>query len=175
MYREIVCNPIKTRNNPIIDTTEDLKEYSYTGTTWSAEESADLLKEYNQDKLHLLEICKLRKRLPKEVIFKIRSMNMEQYQRNIRGYYEYRQSDLYKQVRKEKRDDFALRKVETNVVNVSIQKKSGNNLELEVSELKDEIESLKNEMISIKATLYDIQQSLKISTKRGNLVNTHLR
>jgi len=109
-------------------------------------------------------------------------MNLEQYQNSIRGYYEYKNGSLYKQVRKEKREDFARKKTVTNIVNVGILKKQSTNLELEISELKDEMDSIKKELIVVKATLYDIQQALKfknnsivVNAKNTNLVNANLR
>ncbi len=108
-------------------------------------------------------------------------MNLEQYQRGIRGYYEYKNSSLYQQARKEKRDEFAQKKSETNIVNSRIQNKQNSILEIEISELREEMDAMKNELIVVKATLYDIQRALKVknisivvNSKSGNLVNTNI-
>ena len=143
-----------------------LKEYTNAGTPWTVQETADLIVEYNERKMSLLDLSLLHKRLPTGIIARLKMHKIIQTYKDVRGYIEYRLSDLWKEIAAIKSKANKAKRVETTVVNLHINKKSPASLELEVSELKDEVKILK-------ARLNELQKGLAPVVKR-NVVNVHL-
>ena len=73
-------------------------EYIHAGNAWNKDEDFQLIKEYNVDKLKLLEISKIHKRMPGGISSRLVSLKLADMRCNIRGYIEYQQSDLYKEI-----------------------------------------------------------------------------
>jgi len=124
---------------------EQLSAYVNDTKQWRAKESEALIKEYNEDQLGLLELCKLHKRLPATIIARLKKHELIKNTTDCRGIAEYKKSDLCKAVL------VAKKQKEAETVVVSAPQSS---LELEVAELRDEVNS-------IKITLNDMQQLLK--------------
>lgn len=76
------------------------KEYNLAGQSWEKTEDDQLIKEYTTDKLDLLEICKIHKRMPGGIVSRLKRLNLIQMKHDTRGYSEYLKSDLYKVVSK---------------------------------------------------------------------------
>jgi hypothetical protein len=71
--------------------------YENMGKYWSAEEDAQLIKEYNIDNLKFSDIIIIHKRLPGGIKARLKKLNLAKNQSEIRGYDEYTKSDLYTQ------------------------------------------------------------------------------
>jgi len=160
LYREIVSSSKKSVNKK-----ESIKEYINVGAPWTPQETADLIKEYNENKLSLLEICRLHKRSPSGIISRLRKYNISNSTKDIRGYSEFKVSDLNKEILSKNTNPTYV-KGEVNLVNGNILKREPVNTQSEVDIIKEDIKN-------IKVALYEIQMTLKTLGKR-NLVNTHL-
>jgi hypothetical protein len=77
---------------------EEVKQFTRAGKPWGQIESQQLVKEYNVDKLNLLEICNIHKRMPGGITSRLRRLNLVDMKSEARGFSEYQQSDLYKQI-----------------------------------------------------------------------------
>lgn len=77
-------------------------EYNLAGQPWEKHEDEQLIKEYNVDKLSLLDICKIHKRMPGGIISRLKLHNLIDMRINARGYLEYERSELYKEICKNK-------------------------------------------------------------------------
>jgi hypothetical protein len=75
-----------------------LSDYINAGAPWTTEES-DLLTERYCDKMFdLMTISALHKRTPNSIICKLRKMAIEKDQASVRGFSNYKCSDLFKEV-----------------------------------------------------------------------------
>jgi len=74
------------------------KEYCFAGRAWTYTEEEQLKKEYTIDKLNLMELSKLHKRLPGGITSRLRKLNLINFAQETRGYTEYQRSELYKLV-----------------------------------------------------------------------------
>lgn len=187
LYREIVSKKEESTANKRLQkelvvantlsesSSSNLNEYTNIGNPWTSQETIQLRKEYSEDQLSLLEISKIHKRLPMGIMSRLRQMNLVENQRTVRGYTEYKLSNIYKDVQKEKKDKVLEdKKRETNIVNV-IDKP----VELEVRELKEELRAMKaslSEMHEMLKAIYkfETQVVIKNVSKKSTLVNTCL-
>jgi hypothetical protein len=83
---------------------ENQDEIKLTGKPWTYEEDQQLIKEYTDDKLNLLEICEIHKRRPGVIINRLKQLDLIDVRQNTRGYSEYLKSDLYKELLAKKKE-----------------------------------------------------------------------
>ena len=73
-------------------------EYNLAGKSWEKKEDDQLIKEYNIDRLNLLDICKIHKRMPGGIVSRLKRLNLVDINYKIRGYKDYQHSDIYKKI-----------------------------------------------------------------------------
>ena len=150
---------------------EKLAYYTRLRDPWTAEEDSEIIKEYNDYTMDVIQIADVHKRTPGGIAYRLKKLEQIPTQIDARGYKAYQLGDLYREIvtnSKEKRKITQERK-NTNIVN-----KANTNLELEVCELKDEIKSLKSELNEIKVMMkavynFEIQTSVKCISKKKNV------
>lgn len=74
------------------------EEYTFAGEAWLEYEDKQLIQEYTVDNLPLMEISKIHKRLPGGIVSRLRKLNLVAIRSQTRGYLEYQQSELYKEI-----------------------------------------------------------------------------
>ena len=139
-------------------------EYTRVGEPWLASEDAELIQEYNTEKMTLIQIAKIHKRRPGGISSRLKHLNLVQDKRCIRGVEEYQQSDLYKELCKEEVERREARHQETkekkentrptNKVMESIQEKT------ELSELKKDVKEIKeslNKLMEMIQAIYEFE------------------
>jgi hypothetical protein len=135
------------------------KEYELAGQPWETSEDSQLIKEYTVDKLSVLELCKIHKRMPGGIISRLRHLDLVDMRSKARGYLEYENSDLYKEIcknkmlAKEKRKEI---KNELQITNNTVEIKQLK----EITEMKASINSLKKdvkEILRLMNMLYEFE------------------
>ena len=76
----------------------NIRDYTKAGDAWSEEETNRLKTLYHHNMLGLMAISALHLRTPSSIICKLRKMNIEKDQASVRGFLEYKNSALYKEV-----------------------------------------------------------------------------
>ena len=74
------------------------QEYYLAGNPWGTQEDEQLIREYITYKLNFMDICKIHKRLPGGISSRLILHNLVDCRQNIRGYTEYQESELYKEI-----------------------------------------------------------------------------
>ena len=77
---------------------ENQEDFKLAGKPWSHEEDEQLIKEYTVNKINLLEICEIHKRKPGGITSRLKRLKLIDMKQNARGYSEYLESDLYKEL-----------------------------------------------------------------------------
>lgn len=72
--------------------------YDKSGHPWTSEEDAQLEKEYTVDKLSITQIGDIHKRTPGGITWQLKRLKCLDTNTEARGYQEYRDSDLYKEI-----------------------------------------------------------------------------
>ena len=80
-------------------------QFNRGGESWEKQEDDQLIKEYNVDKLTILELSKLHGRTPGGIISRLVRTKIIDKRDNVRGYLEYKNSDLYKEICKRKSEE----------------------------------------------------------------------
>ena len=93
-----VSEPPVTVSEPEVTFLMKISDYTKAGDTWSEDETKRLLELYRDKELCLLAISALHLRTPSSIICKLRKMNVEKDQASVRGFSEYKNSILYKEV-----------------------------------------------------------------------------
>jgi hypothetical protein len=76
----------------------NISDYTKAGDAWSPAESDRLRTLYHDKMFGLMAISALHLRTPSSIICKLRKMNIEKDQASVRGFLEYKNSALYKEV-----------------------------------------------------------------------------
>jgi hypothetical protein len=74
------------------------QEYTFAGEPWLDYEDKQLSKEYTTDKLTLMQIAKIHKRMPGGIVSRLKKLNLISMRQHTRGYSEYQSSELYKEI-----------------------------------------------------------------------------
>lgn len=155
--------------------------YDHSGSPWSETEDAQLIKEYTADQLDILQIGYIHKRTPGGISYRLRTHNLIDNNVSARGYMDYINSDLYKEIVSSSQTKKAKAK-EKKELSVGKATKT-RTLELEVHELKEELRTMKaslNEMHEMFKAVYKFETQVVITNvrknirKKGTLVNTCL-
>ena len=123
--------------------------FEKAGKPWSQQEDIQLNKLYNEDMLCILDISKIHKRLPGGIISRLINNNHIKNRKSVRGYIDYKQSDLYKQI----------------VANNDIKREANKNnyifgTQNDVEDIKSEIKEIKNtmkELVEMMKAVYDFE------------------
>ncbi len=132
--------------------------YNRQKETCSQEELDAIKTEYEINKLTISEIADIHRRTPGSISYKIRSLGLVTDNKEARGYVEYRNGDLYKQiVENGKIRDF--QKKEKKIK--AIKKPIPDNLQsIAIKEIQNEIASLKKdvkEILSLLNAIYEFE------------------
>ena len=126
-------------------------EYINAGKPWPKSEDEQLIKEYNIDKLKLLELSKIHKRLPGGITSRLVRLNIINMRNMVRGYSEYIKSDLYKEIcsakserRVEKKSNIHKQQLITTTFTPS-----KNNVSDDIMQLKKDVREIKENVSKI--------------------------
>jgi len=75
-----------------------METYTHAGTDWSVEDDYILDLEYNTNKHTVTEIARIQARPPGEIISRLVKLKFISNRTSVRGYLEYKNSDLYKNI-----------------------------------------------------------------------------
>lgn len=84
---------------------------------WSQEEIDQLIKEYNDDELTVMELAKIHNRLPSSISICLKKINIIDNTTHVRGYLEYKNSDFFREKKKAKTNDEV--SLDTNIIEVT--------------------------------------------------------
>jgi DNA-binding transcriptional regulator GbsR (MarR family) len=137
------------------------KEYCFAGQAWKETEEEQLKKEYTIDKLNLMELSKIHKRLPGGITSRLKKLNLISFANETRGYSEYLASDLYKIISTNKTE----RKQEQVAENQTILaptliKQPKQRLSNEIHSLREELKEMKQyiqEVHSLMNKIYEFE------------------
>lgn len=140
----------------------NIKELTLAGQPWSKKEDEQLIKEYNIDKMTIIDICKIHKRMPGGIISRLKHGGIIAHTMDARGYIDYQQSDLYKEIRKHKKENRM-----KNITDFDETINNENNLKStpvstpfrEVIDLRNEVSDIKNEISILK---HDVKEILRL-------------
>lgn len=138
--------------------------YTNSGQSWSDQEEEQLKKEYIEQKLDINKIGKIHKRTPGGIGSRLCILGIIEHRVSARGYSEYKNSDLYREIcekgppKKEKRPkEPKEKKIKTSVsesnILITIKQSDYNELKEELHDVKNQLNEIKN-MIR-KLAIYD--------------------
>jgi polyhydroxyalkanoate synthesis regulator phasin len=144
--------------------------FKNAGEPWSQEEDTQLNKLYNEDILDIMEISKIHCRAPGGIISRLHKHNYIVNRQSARGYINYKNSDLYKEIvsnnkKKTKIEDKPEKKINQKQIDnilISINKSDYIELQNDVKEMKNEIKDLKNtikELVEMMKAVYDFEDA----------------
>ena len=134
-----------------------MEDYSLAGHPWPCIEDNQLIKEYTIDKLTIMQLSKLHKRMPGGIISRLYALKLIDKRDNAHGYLEYKESDLYKEICRNKKENRKISKETkiTAVVNAEIDNLEITLLKKDVNELKKDVK----EILRLMNALYDFEAS----------------
>ena len=132
--------------------------YTNSGQSWSDQEEEQLKNEYIEQKLDINEIGKIHKRTPGGIGSRLCILGVIEHRLSARGYSEYKNSDLYKEIcekgppKKEKRTKELKgpkeKKIKTSVTEsnilITIKQSDYNELKEELYDVKLQLNEIKN-------------------------------
>ena len=146
--------------------------FQNAGEPWTQEEDKQLNKLYNQDMLDILEISKIHNRAPGGIISRLVKHNFITNRTSARGYTNYKNSSLYKEIVSNNKDkktteivDKPKTKIKTTQIDnvlISINKNDYIALQNDVKEMKNEIKDLKNsikELVEMIKSVYEFEDA----------------
>ena len=140
--------------------------FKNAGEHWTETEENQLNKLYNEDILDIMEISKIHCRAPGGIISRLHKHNYIVNRQSARGYINYKNSDLYKEIvsnNKKKIEDKPEKKIKPKQIDnilISINKSDYIELQNDVKEMKNEIKELKNnikELTEMMKAVYDFE------------------
>jgi len=134
-----------------------MDDYSLRGQPWEKDEDQQLIKEYTVDKLTLMQLCKIHKRMPGGITSRLVALKLIYRRDSVRGYTDYQESDLYKEICKTKLENKNNRK-EIKAQGISVPQRTLDplaELRKDVNELKKDIK----EILRLMNALYDFEAS----------------
>lgn len=72
--------------------------YERSKLEWTDEEQQQIIKEYNDDEMNIIQIGNLHKRTPGGISYKLHKLGVMSNRLNARGYPEYKASALYQEI-----------------------------------------------------------------------------
>jgi polyhydroxyalkanoate synthesis regulator phasin len=142
--------------------------FKNAGHPWSQEEDTQLNKLYNEDLFDIMEISKIHNRAPGGIISRLFKNNYIVNRQSARGYINYKNSDLYKEIvsnNKKKIEEKPEKKIKPKQIDnilISINKSDYIELQNDVKEMKNEIKDLKNtikELVEMMKAVYDFEDA----------------
>jgi alpha-galactosidase/6-phospho-beta-glucosidase family protein len=133
-----------------------LSYYTRQKEVWTNEELEQLRNEYQTQEMTVSKIGDIHKRTPGSISYKLKGMNIVENNTKVRGYSEYKESELYKEIVSSGKDTRAEKKRENKEVKVVATKINSE----EFLELKKEISGLKekvDEILRLMNAVYEFQ------------------
>ena len=142
--------------------------FKNAGEPWYQEEDNQLNQLYNVEQLDIMQISKIHNRAPGGIISRLCKHNYIQNRISARGYLEYQNSDMYKQI--------VLKNKENNIQFQKENVKKKENILITIDkndylELKADIEGMKNEITELKKTIQDFVEIMKEMYDFGDAKN----
>ena len=142
--------------------------FKNAGEPWYQEEDNQLNQLYNVELLNIMEISKIHNRAPGGIISRLCKHNYIPNRISARGYLEYQNSDMYKQI--------VLKNRENNIQFQKENVKKKENILITIDkndylELKADIEGMKNEITELKKTIQDFVEIMKEMYDFGDAKN----
>jgi len=152
----------------MVTETETETIFKNAGESWSKEEDEQLNKLYNEDNMGIIEISKIHNRAPGGIISRLLKQNYIINRQSARGYLDYKNSDLYKEIvsnNKSKKKTGKSEKIKSPQIDnilISINKSDYIELQNDVKEMKNEIKDLKKtikELVEMLKAVYDFEDA----------------
>lgn len=151
------------------------EEYNLAGKPWEKCEDQQLIKEYTIDTLNLMDISRIHKRMPGGIVSRLIFHKLIVLRSQARGYTEYQQSDLYKEICKHKEDSRLKRNtkyINPDNTGVSLTDRQTTRLQIkqipsDIIQLKDDIKEIKknvSKILEIMNALYEFESTQTGST-----------
>jgi len=143
-------------------------QFNRGGNPWGKEEDDQLIKEYNVDKLTILELSKLHDRTPGGIISRLIRKKIIDTRDTARGYLEYKNSaeSLSQNTSKEYLIDDTETISPTSISaiesNKNVKKLLRKNIPYDLAEVKSDIKEIKekvNKLIELLTAVYDFEQA----------------
>jgi hypothetical protein len=126
--------------------------FNNVGKPWSKTEDAQLNKLYNEDMLNVIEISKIHNRAPGGIISRLNKQGYIEDRKQARGYVEYTNSDLYKEIlknNKDKKKNEIVDKKEKLCKTSQLDSSSIHICKHDYLELKNDVKDMKNEIVHL--------------------------
>jgi len=151
---------------------ENSNEYSRAGQPWEMNEDSQLVKNYNINNLDIMTISKIHKRMPGGIISRLKHHNIINIRTSARGYLDYKNSDLYKEICKNKQEqkkeqkgkkiqDISIKNNdESHIIQIKKDVKEINEIQTEIASLKKDVK----EMLRLMNALYEFETEQRIES-----------
>ena len=137
-----------------------LEYYNRQKNTWEENEIEEIKKQYEIEEMTISQIGDIHRRTPGSISYKLNKLGIISHNTLARGYNEYKNSNLYKEIliksKREKKE--AKNKLERNIETSSSSDIS--NMSNDSIDSNNEILELKNEIISLKKDVKEILRLL---------------
>lgn len=144
-------------------------QFNRGGNPWEKEEDDRLIKEYNVDKLTILELSKLHDRTPGGIISRLIRKKIIDTRDTARGYLEYKKTaESVSQIAPSKEyliddtDTISPTSISAIKSNKSVKKLLRKNIPYDLAEVKSDIKEIKekvNKLIELLTAVYDFEQA----------------
>ena len=135
-----------------------LEYYNRQKEGWSDKELQDVRTAYEIDEMTISQIADIHHRTPVSISYKLKNLGLITHNTHSRGYLDYKNSNLYKQIvetgkrydseKKEKKE-----KKETKITSLKIPSKEILDMRNEIADLKKDVK----EMLRLMNALYDFE------------------
>jgi hypothetical protein len=136
-----------------------LEYYIHKKSPYDDKESEDIKIEYENKGMNIIEIADLHRRTPGSISYKLISLGIISNSTESRGYMEYKNSDLYKEIIALNKEEDREKKKKI-IKETKLKKPLENTQSTEIIHLRNEIASLKNdvkEILRLMNALYDFE------------------
>ena len=138
-----------------------LEYYNRQKDDWSDKELEDIRTEYETQEMTISQIADIHHRTPGSISYKLKRLGLITHNTLSRGYLDYKNSDLYKEIVEKGKSSDAEKKVKKEVkLKVNIEGLPVSTSFREILEMRNEITDLKKdvkEMLRLMNALYDFE------------------
>jgi len=139
------------------------EEYNLAGQPWEKKEDEQLIKEYTIDRLNLMDISKIHKRMPGGIVSRLIFHKLIVIRSQARGYIEYQQSDLYKEICKHKVENRLKRNTKyNNPDNTAVDLTDRQTTRLQIKQIPSDIIQIKEDIKEIKKNVSKILEIMNV-------------
>ena len=135
-----------------------LEYYQRQKEPWGEKELTELKNEYEGKKMNISEIADIHRRTPGSISYRLKSIGIITDNTQSRGYIEYKNSDLYKEIIKNGR-----------ITDAKLKKESSSSISAEIGMLRNDISSFK-EIIELRGEVNSLKKEVKEILRLMSLV-----